>query len=215
MAKGSGGTRNAIGGTNGFIVNSNAFENRGGFVTDGKTLQGYIAEQKGFNRKPTLLSESEFASEASKEGNIVLYRGYRNDESENISNFKHSNEVYEGSGAYGEGHYFSPTPLRSFSATGRYVEAIVDTKKMKIGNYNELESRWRSDREAHQRKFTWNAYSQLKTDRQRNDFELSRKLYDDFGRWATLKGYDGVKVSNLFGDTEYVIYNRHKLMVKK
>lgn len=214
MAKGSGGTRGASG-AYGFIVNSNAFDNRGGFSTDGKTLQGYIAEQKEFNRTPKLLSESEFDIESKKDGNIVIYRGYRNDESRNISDFKHSRNVFEGTGAYGEGHYFSPTPLRSFSETGKYIEAIINTKKMKIGNYNQLESKWRSEREAHQKKYTWDAYSKLKTQRQRNDFELSRKLYDDFGRWATIKGYDGVKVSNLFGDTEYVIYNRHKLMVKK
>lgn len=201
MAKASGMTRRTVPTSGNFTLSD---------VRDGVTIQGYLAKQKGFEGKPHVVSASDFTTLAGQDGNIVVYRGYRNDEEANIRAFKYSNDVYQGSGGIGEGHYFSPQTLAGFSNSGKYVEAIIQPSKMKIADYNKLYSTYEKERDAYRSRFTFDDYSKLKTKQDRDDFSLRSKYYDDFGRWATIKGYDAIK-----GDNEYVVLNRKNLIVKR
>lgn len=135
-----------------------------------------------------------------------MYRGFRNNEDANIEAYKNG-KAYDGTGGKGEGQYFATKKLSQFSATGKYIEGILDTKKSKIGNYEKLESTWLKERKEFRSK-------PRPSNVNRDDHNMRKEAYDDFGRWATMKGYDAYTTSE-YGGSEYVILNRRALKVKK
>ena len=159
MGRGSGGTRRSNGtahSEHNFSVNKmtqSGYDSYGG-GKEGKTIQGYIAEGKGFAGKPTLVSSSEFEKLKKDDNYIVMYRGFRKDEDKNIRDFK-TGDYYSGHGGAGEGMYFSPTPLTSFSQTGRFVEGALDKRKAKIGEYSTLYPQWQKERTSHLQSFSY------------------------------------------------------------
>lgn len=181
-------------------------------ANEGKTIQGYMAHLMGKDKKPTLISSEQFESLKNKEGNIAIYRGFRRNEDANIQNYK-TGDVYDGKGGVGEGSYFATQKLKEFSASGKYVEAILDTRKAKIADYQKLESQWKADMKSHKSRMSElrkSAFSRTEKD----NYSFRREAYDDFGRWATAKGYD-VVLNQDSRFTEYIIINRGILKVKK
>ena len=215
MAKGSGGTKSVDKTHNSSPISKatqSGYEAMGGGA-EGRTMQAYMAKIVGFDKKPTLVSESQFVKLQSDPNYIILYRGYRNNEEKNISDYK-IGDYYSGHGGAGDGAYFSTQKLMGFSATGKFIEGALSKKSSKIGEYSVLESQWLKEKAEYSTKFTYEKYSKLKTEKERKDFSLRSKAYDNFGSWATLKGYDAVH-SNLLGNDEYIVYNRSKMKVKK
>lgn len=173
----------------------------------GRTLQGYVASLMGRNGKPTVVSENEFKQIFhNSDDNIIIYRGFRKNETENINNYKYG-RTYDGNGGMGEGQYFATTKLADFSENGEFIEAIINTKRAKIGDYASLESQWLDERkEFKSRPRPKNA--------DRDDYNLQKEIFEDFGRWATLRGYDAYTTpDDRF--KEYVVLNRAILIVKK
>lgn len=179
--------------------------------TEGKTIQGYMAHLMGNDSLPNVLPNAEFDKLAKDPENIVIYRGYRRNEAENLTAFKFG-ELYDGRGGIGEGSYFATSKLSEFSASGKYIEAVLDPRTAKIGDYDKLESQWKTEMREHTAKMR--ELRKSATSRTEKDNYLFRaEAYDDFGRWATAKGYDAI-VHHDSRFTEYLVLNRGKLSVR-
>lgn len=192
------------------ISESEFFDSYGGSLASnsqsGKTLQGYIAFLMGRNGTPTVMPAADFQAIANKPESIVIYRGFRQNEDENIYNFKYGT-AFDGKGGMGEGSYFATKRLSEFSKSGNYIEAILNPKTAKIGDYATLESQWLKERKEFKSRPRPKGVD-------RDDYNLQKEVFDDFGRWATLSGYDAYTTpDDRF--VEYVVLNRAKLIVKK
>ena len=219
MSKGSGGTKNSTWRNKSSktldlmkMTESGYYDDYRKGASEGKTMQGYMAHLMGKDLKPTLISEQEFEALKSNPQNVAIYRGFRRNEAQNIQNYK-TGDVYDGRGGVGEGSYFATKKLKEFSASGKFVEAILDTKKAKIGDYSKLEAQWKAEMKENNAKMT-QARKQTLDKTERDNYSFRREAYDDFGRWATAKGYDAV-INHDSRFTEYVVINRGILKVKK
>ena len=153
MSKGSGGTRTAShtrksSNLNIMKITEDGLEDYLGNAKEGRTIQGYIAHVMGKDGKPEIISSEKFEILRHQDGMIAIYRGFRRNEVENINNFKFG-KAFDGRGGVGEGSYFSTQKLSSFSATGKYVEAILDTRKAKIADYAKLRDKWYKEMAEH------------------------------------------------------------------
>ena len=176
-------------------------------------MQGYIAHLMGKDGKPTLVSEEQFEKLKRQDGMVAIYRGFRRDEEKNIRDFKTGQNYYNGIGGAGEGSYFATQKLNTFSASGKYIEAVIDTKKAKIGDYQKLESQWLKSMRTNQEKIR-KLRRESKSREEKDNYITISEVYDDFGRWATSMGYDAyVNHDDRF--TEYIVLNRSILKVKR
>ncbi|MCC8175508.1 MAG: hypothetical protein LIO91_03650 [Bacteroidales bacterium] len=197
------------------------FKKRGGDGDKGRTLQGYIGELQGFNDLPSRVSPVKFSDLEDDDNYVVFYRGYRKNEVAETKAFK-TGKLYEGKGGYGDGQYFAEDIDEVF---GRYSETkdrdiflsgALDKRKAKIGDYFELQQQWTAERKENPVKEAMSGFwGKLKTgevtmaDGER--LEAMRKIYEDFGAWATMKGYDAYYVKN---DRYWVVLNRTKLIMR-
>lgn len=228
MAKGSGGTR-SISNNAKYTMSQllshfdyDSFISRGSIGDDGTTVQGYFGELQGFNKKPIVVDANKFESMSKKSDTIVLYRGFRQNGDELVNNFKYG-KLFEGKGAYGDGSYFTLRKSEALSYTTHnnskhIVEAVLSKKTSKIADYDKLKSIWESDRKKYgvNSEYSWNKQDSIMTsgggNKERLKFVNSLRVYEDFGSWATAKGYDAFYVPK---EKYYVVLNRGKLIVKK
>lgn len=179
---------------------------------EGRTIQGYMAHLLGKDKLPQIVSDAEFNELASNPDNVTIYRGFRRNEAENIRNYKYGS-VYDGRGGVGEGSYFATKKLSEFSETGDFIEAILDTRVAKIGDYDLLEAQWKAEmRDNNARMRELRRASTNRTEK--DDYSFRAEAFDDFGRWATAKGYDAI-IHHDSRFTEYIIINRTMLRVRK
>jgi hypothetical protein len=190
----------------------------------GLTYQGYIGEIQGFNELPKVVDSIEFESLLKDETYIPIFRGFRENGDVLVANFK-TGKLYEGLGAYGNGSYFGTRESVALSYTtggnkNHIIYAVFDKKNTKIANYDELKDAWYKDRQENignisavaKKHFNVDKISQIPYEKL-DDFEILKKsIYDDFGSWATAKGYDMIYVNS---EDFYVMLNRTKLIVLK
>lgn len=217
MSKGSGGTRTAShtrksSNLNIMKITEDGLEDYLGNAKEGRTIQGYIAHVMGNDGKSEIISSEKFERLRHQDGMIAIYRGFRRNEDENINNFKFG-KAFDGRGGVGEGSYFATQKLSSFSATGQYVEAILDTRKAKIADYAKLRDKWYNEMTEHKGRMRSLKLS-AKTRKEKDDYTARGDIYSDFGRWATAKGYDAV-ITHDSRFTEYIILDRSVLKVKR
>ncbi|MEI6752367.1 MAG: hypothetical protein WCK78_04295 [Paludibacter sp.] len=189
-------------------------------ATDGtNTMQGYIGEVQGFNGKPKLVNDVDFALLKSDKENIVLYRGVQGDKEmlqNRINQFK-DGDLFNGKGTFGDGSYFTLDKKQALDygmgSDESVISSVIDLKKCKIADYDELKDIWGSERD----QFAWkkiesvngNILSKIESDQLT---EMTTRTYMNFGSWATAKGYDIIYVPT---EKYYVVLNRTKLIVKK
>lgn len=196
------------------LVHGADFDEYKGNAERGRTFQGYLAHLNGFAAPPTVLDPKAFEEYVTEHGSVVMYRGYRDHEAENIFNFMYG-DAFDGKGGNGYGHYFSEHPWAAFSETGRYIEAVPGEDFRFVEFSQELQSEYHRELQAYRDSFSYSEYAKLSTDEERADFQLRSEAYSDIGAWATAKGYDGFVIHDPFGgDDEFVVFNRSKLIVK-
>lgn len=199
---------------------SNRFEERGRDEIEGVTVQGYVGELQGFNGLPNQLSEPDFNFCIHDDNYVVMYRGFRRNAETNVENFLHG-KLYEGKGGAGDGSYFSTNKNEVLSAyvsdrnENHIITAAFDKRKVKIANADELREQWLSEMNAIDKK---TLRAELKAKGLKGDTywdawdALNDKLmiYDNFGSWATAKGYDLIYNPS---DGFYIVLNRTKIYV--
>lgn len=201
------------------IWDENRFLSRGN--GEGYTVQGYVGELQGFNGLANCVSPSHFATLENDDNYIIFYRGFRRNAAENVDNFLHG-RLYEGIGGSGNGSYFS---IKKYEVLDAYTQgrdernmitAAFDKRKVRIADADELREEWMSDMRIKHRK-QWLDAAKAKgisgdeLDALRDKFSDMAEIFDDFGAWATSKGYDIIYNPN---DGYYVVLNRTKLILR-
>lgn len=97
-----------------------------------------------------------------------------------------------------------------------FLSGALDKRKAKIGDYFELQEQWTRERRDNPVKDAMAGFwDKLKsgeiTMAEGEKLEAMRKIYEDFGAWATMKGYDAYYVKN---DRYWVVLNRTKLIMR-
>jgi SPP1 gp7 family putative phage head morphogenesis protein len=171
-----------------------------------------IAEMQGMNQLPKVVTKDAFDNLDSFE----IYRGVLNKKA--ITDTL-SGEYYGGSGIFGNGYYFAAgvdkagTKLAKDMAltyTDKNVDNLITaklSKDIKIIKYADLQKEIE----------TAKLFSQASTTILENK-ELVKKyktFFYDPGRFAALKGYDGIEVIKSKGIKEIVILNRNKLIISE
>lgn len=195
---------------------------RGSIENDGCTVQGYIGELQGYNGLPKVVDANSFNTALNESGCIPIYRGYRRNAQKYVNEFKYG-KLFEGEGAYGNGSYFATSESVALSYTNDQnkkdvIYGAFNKNKVKIANYEELESDWLSDRKKFGKnsEYSWNKQSEIMNMGKGNDARLnfvnSLDVYEDFGSWCTAKGYDFIYIKK---EDFYVMLNRTKLIIKE
>jgi hypothetical protein len=135
-------------------------------------------------------------SKAVKAGGTRIYRGspsadYNND-------FLEADTPRQGLGVYGNGTYFGTKPgvAKSYAGKGGSTISAVLSPDAKVANYWDQLSDWTAD---------------VGPTDPKGDV---RKVTEDFGRWAAMRGYDAIVAPGDEDDsTELVVLNRGKVMV--
>jgi len=205
-----------------------------------KTVQNTISEMQGFNGLPSIVSDDDFIKLAKNTDEYVhMYRGV------GFNSF--IKEYYDGKvfassyNMYGNGTYFASSnqyniaKIYAANSDDRVFSAVFRKSDMKIGEFVKLTDEWESDK----KKYVDNVIKSYQKstgikalfggDFQKNNPDTYKELIskikslDDFGTWATSKGYDAYFVNvaspqqGMIGTmTEYyVVLNRTKLILPK
>lgn len=166
-----------------------------------------ISEYTGFNGLPQTVSENEFDLISSIQ--LPLYRGISTtatkSAAEMANDFK-TGPVYFGKNAYGSGIYFSPesTVAKNYAGNNGTVVSVVLSDDVKYITYTELNSI---------------AMNLFVDSRYKNNPKLQSvmgsKAKIDYGRLATLLGYDAIKLDGFNNNHHIILLNRTKAIVRK
>ena len=198
MAKGNGGTiSNSVGG----IYAIDKKFSQSSLEKFGGDSSRYIANMKGFDGKPKIVSQAELEAMRDR-GEVEMIQRVMTGENirANIDALKNG-DYFLGGGNYGRGIYFADNEeygnrLFKGNATSQRVMAGL-SKSAKVGIYEDLQESYRQEHWAR-------GNSSLK-----NSFELT----ENFGAWAMAKGYDAIRVRDSLGIV--IVYNRKKLIFTK
>lgn len=177
------------------------------------------AEKQGYSHKPVQMDAANFDEYAGE----VLFRGTTGG-NEYVKQFI-DGDYFGGVGSTGNGYYFasgSKNVDEAFSLAKEYaggnIEGVLEAKLMKGAKVVE----W-GDLQFEHINFEGSkklGYSYLK-EQLRNGTLTEKQFYNitevfhDPGRYACLKGYDAIRVSDSYGIDYIVVLNRSKIIVKK
>lgn len=198
-----------------------------------KTLENLYGLQ-GYHAKPKLVSKDDYAK-LKKEGNKEVYRGVT--DNKYIDSFKNSSKHYGGRGIYGNGTYtaeFMDTAAKYAKYAKGSVAKMLISKKAKVVDFTELRKEMLSNMRNLPDKLVDTLYHSRLRDLMETDPGAADKLYEklvkkntdyqqkvqsiffDVGKYATLRGYDVIKVSEASGKEDYyIILNRGIITMEK
>lgn len=228
------------------IVNqySNLIENDvdewGSFVSgDLNTNQNAIAEIQGFRDLPQVINDDEFIELSKNPEYEIMYRGIEgsndNESEKFIKNYMEGDLYGSTKNLFGNGTYFAGENQYDVALdyaankTKNVFPALIKKSDMKIGDYTKLHEQYRNDKQKFENDI-FKKFEKLAGDIKIDDSKYKKQYYtqismlDDFGSWATAKGYDAytVKVAHLSTGlgadrpTNYIVsLNRTKVIVSK
>lgn len=171
---------------------------------ENKTLQKIIAERKGWNKNPEVISKKE-----AEKYSDFLYRGFSKKEySEEYGKTK-----YSGTGIYGSGDYFAKNE-RTAKDYALEKDAVIkiaippDFKKIKYSEIRKITDDYNSEIISRMFKIS------------KTNPDLAQQIlknganFNDVGFMATLLGYDGIEVDR-GGDDYFVVLNKSKIKIIK
>ncbi len=171
-------------------------------LASGDVGLGRIQKKLGLDGKPTVVSKAEFRKQLDAD-NPNMYRGF--EKKSFLKQYK-DGDLHPGNGLFGSGTYASEDRniAKKYSADGSIMRLTI--KGAKIADYNVL------SREANQQS------SRLISEAAKagNDAAAVKvsSLYTNLGRYAALRGYDMMVVPSPFGDSQFVILNRGKVIIE-
>jgi SPP1 gp7 family putative phage head morphogenesis protein len=156
-----------------------------------------IARRQGFDGLPEVVSRETFEARIAEAGHREVFRGIKGDQSTRfISDFK-SGEYFGGQGLKGSGTYTSTSRDTALSfADGDETNVIRMALKpnSRVITFREAEDQVDAI--------------------VKNADDLTRRIYEDEGRWAASAGYDAIEVQRSGGETWLVVLNRTALLVE-
>jgi len=173
----------------------------GTFISTDEDLElKELIKEQAFDKKPKVVSENEL-NQIISSGNTELYRGFSNEQT--IEQFKNG-EYYIGKGLYGNGTY-ATNNSDTAKLYGANISHMALDKSAKVISEEKLIQEQQSfvDSLDSQKRYT-PEYADAD-----EKISLLIHLATDNGRFATLKGYDAITLSN--GNT--IVLNRGKLII--
>ena len=171
---------------------------------ENKTLQKIIAERKGWNKNPEVISENE-----AKKYTDFLYRGFSKKEfAEGYAETK-----FSGTGIYGNGDYFGKNEkiAKDYALEKDAIIKIAipsDFKKIKYSEIRKITDDYNSE-------IISQMFKIYKTNPElANQIQKNSANFNDVGFMATLLGYDGIEVDR-GGDDYFVLLNKSKIKIVK
>jgi hypothetical protein len=203
-----------------------------------ETMQNIIAELQGFRGLPKILSNEEFLQLSKNDNYILIYRGFQSQGYGNLSaqsfinQFKKEELYASRQNLFGNGTYFANKSqyfeAENYAAKNpkNVMPALIKKSEAKIGVYDDLRKKFEEEKDDYERLVIQNWRNRMKRDdlfsdefktkypKEFQQINTELKVLNDFGSWATSKGYDGY---NIFVGTRdfFVSLNRTKLIVSE
>lgn len=167
---------------------------------NGDTVLNRIYDKQGFNDKPKVVSKKEFNT-ALDNDTPELYRGFQK---KSMLNQYIDGDHYAGHGLFGSGTYASEDRkiAAKYSAEKALMKLTWDGSA-KTTTYNKMTGEIRK------------AYTKYDYDNQPAKVQKAiDAVFGNPGRYAAMRGYDAMIVESPFGDSQFVIFNRGKVIIE-
>lgn len=167
--------------------------------TEDQVLKRIAIKQK-LNGKVKKVPKDIFLKELEKE-RPDIYRGF--DKKEHLSQYI-DGEYWVGSGLFGSGTYGSDSKkvAKGYTSDNSVLRMTIDSN-FKFGNYyGDISTQMR------------NTGSKLTRKYSDTDFGVINSIYSNPGRYAALRGFDGIFVKNIEDNSQFIILNRGKVIME-
>jgi len=203
-----------------------------------QTMQNVIAELQGFRGLPKMLSNEEFLKLSQSNDYQLIYRGFQAQGDGKLSaqsfinQFKKQDLYASRQNLFGNGTYFA-NKSQYFEAENygsrnpkNVMPALIKKSEAKIGRYDDLRKQHQVESDDYEKSVIQKWRNIMKRDDLfSDDFKenypkefqqmfTELKVLNDFGSWATSKGYDGYNI--FVGSRDFFVsLNRTKLIVSE